>query len=486
MPNMGEETKRLISESRERIQAEELSRPMIGARQKYKDQAVDIPRGRAGDDGGRRRFLGQAVRMGASLVAASRVAVGGIIADNSIVSRPESNTESTTQPLRWQTHDVATIPQGYQVAVADVNGDGRPDILALSSESSIVEWYENPNWKRHPITTSTKKNISLAPLAWRGSAFRGLALAADFHLEESTRGGTVWWAAPGRSSSAHWDLHQIARVPTSHRLRWADLDGDGQPELVDVPILGPGAKPPDYTGGAPITWFKPPDEILRGGGLQDSDTSWKPQLVDDSLSVVHGVLALDWDGDGRDELLTASFEGVHLFHYTGSAENLRWIKVHLAEGDQNWKPGGVPPSERHRGSSEIGVGKVAGRRFLATIEPWHGDQVAIYFSPPRNSPSQLWDRRVIDSSLRDGHALACADLDGDGNDEIVAGYRGPGTSLNVYRAVDASGLRWKRQVLDSGMAASGVVIADINGDGRPDVVAIGASTGNVRWYERLA
>jgi len=40
--------------------------------------------------------------------------------------------------------------------------------------------------------------------------------------------------------------------------------------------------------------------------------------------------------------------------------------------------------------------------------------------------------------------------------------------------------------LDSGMAASGVVIADINGDGRPDVVAIGASTGNVRWYERLS
>jgi len=98
----------------------------------------------------------------------------------------------------------------------------------------------------------------------------------------------------------------------------------------------------------------------------------------------------------------------------------------------------------------------------------------------------LWDRQVIDSSLRDGHALACADLDGDGNDEIVAGYRGPGTSLYVYHAVDANGRTWERQMLDSGMAASGVVIVDINGDGRPDVVAIGASTGNVRWYEQLS
>jgi hypothetical protein len=35
------------------------------------------------------------------------------------------------------------------------------------------------------------------------------------------------------------------------------------------------------------------------------------------------------------------------------------------------------------------------------------------------------------------------------------------------------------------MAASGVVVADINGDGHPDAVAIGASTANVKWYENL-
>jgi hypothetical protein len=97
--------------------------------------------------------------------------------------------------------------------------------------------------------------------------------------------------------------------------------------------------------------------------LQDSGATWKPRLVDQSLSVVHGILVLDWDGDGRDELLTASFEGVHLFHSAGPPENLRWTKVHLAEGEQNWKLPGVAPSAQHRGSSEIGVGNVASRRF---------------------------------------------------------------------------------------------------------------------------
>jgi len=126
---------------------------------------------------------------------------------------------------------------------------------------------------------------------------------------------------------------------------------------------------------------------------------------------------------------------------------------------------------------------VAGTRFLATIEPWHGDQVVVYSEA---GPGELWTRRVIDPGFHEGHALACADLDGDGNDEIVAGFRGPGTSLYVYYAVDASGLNWERQLLDAEMAASGMAIADVNGDGRKDVVAIGSSTGNVKWYQNLS
>lgn len=371
---------------------------------------------------------------------------------------------------------MASIPEGYQVAVADVNGDGRPDILALSSSENIVEWYQNPSWEARPVTTATERNISLAPLFDRGHFAQGMALASGFYLEQSDRGGNIWWATPSPSLQAEWSLTLIDRIPTSHRLRWADLDGDGRLELVDVPIVGAGSKAPDYSVPSPITWFEMPQKLLPGHGeSMVASNRWAPHQIDRSLTLVHGVLVMDWNKDGRDEFLTASYQGVNLFAAKGHGTKLRWTKTLLTAGDQT--------SKGYHGASEIGVGTVHGHRFLATIEPWHGNQVVVY--PETKMAEGFRRRQVIDTTFRSGHALACADLDGDGNDEIVAGYRGSGTSLFIYHAADELGTKWERETLDTHMAASGVVIADINGDGRLDIVAIGSQTANVKWYENL-
>src|SRR6266571_1897272 len=277
---------------------------------------VELNRSRTVGSSTRRGFLTKLA--GTGLLLAEGLETRGA------VQRQESQVRTKRLP-RWKARRVAEIPHGYQVAVADLNEDGRLDILALSSEESIVEWYENPSWTARPITTKTTKNISLAPLFRPGYPSQGVALATEFALEKSTEDGTLWWATLPGSPEAEWSLRRIGRLATSHRLRWADLDGDGRLELVDAPILGYGAKPPDYAVGAPLTWYAEPEALLwphASAGARSAD-GWDPHLIDSSLTVVHGINVIDWDGDGRDEVLTASFEGVHLFHAAGCGGDLR-------------------------------------------------------------------------------------------------------------------------------------------------------------------
>jgi hypothetical protein len=99
---------------------------------------------------------------------------------------------------------------------------------------------------------------------------------------------------------------------------------------------------------------------------------------------------------------------------------------------------------------------------------------------------QQWKRVVIEDKMENGHALAVADLNGDGRDEVVSGFRGKGFQLSIYQAVDLTGEHWQKTVLDDGgIAAADCVIEDFNGDGKPDIACIGASTGNLKIYENL-
>ncbi|MEN6607561.1 MAG: VCBS repeat-containing protein [Bryobacteraceae bacterium] len=355
----------------------------------------------------------------------------------------------------FREHVIANdLKGGYQVAAVDLTGDGRSDLIALASGMSELAWYENPGWNRHVIATGLSSPINVAASDAQRGRTPELVLATGFSMYPAKSTGEVWSLRHQGDPRKPWSITQIDRLPTSHRLRWADLDGSGKKVVINAPLAGADATAPDYRSKTPLVFYQP--------------GKWKRELIsDETEGVMHGFTTIDWDGDGREEILTASFQGIHLFQRDAGG---RWSRTELAKG--------CPEAWPKSGSSDIAVGKLAGRRFLCSIEPWHGNQLAVYLQQ-----GNKWNRHVIDDTLVEGHALAAADLDGDGMDEILGGFRGSGHSISIYKAASSDGTRWERHVLDTEIPASSCVVVDLNGDGRPDIACIGGSV--LKWYENL-
>lgn len=358
----------------------------------------------------------------------------------------------------------SNFTRGYQIKSADLNNDGLPDLVAVSTGMSEIFWYENPSLEKHLLFDQTQDNIDLAPHDIDGDGDIDLAVASSFSLGNSVRGGYVHWLENVNQASS-WKLHFIDSIPTSHRLRWADLDGDEMDELINLPIIGRGAMQPNYQEGVEFCYYEIP--------ANSSVDPWRKIIIDSSLHMAHGLQLVLWPDSNTWSILTASFEGVNLFTMNPQDDDQTWIKTKLGEGHTGVKP--------KIGSSEISLGKLGsqGAHYLSTIEPWHGDQVVVYQS---GNSGNLWGRSVIDSSFNDGHALITADLNNDGYDEIIAGHRGRDFNLYFYQ-FDSQHKKWIRHDLDrGGMSAAGLCLLDFNQDGLLDIAACGSTTHNVVLY----
>ena len=360
-------------------------------------------------------------------------------------------------PPKFKTQTLDTISIGYGLAVGDVDGDQKPDIL-LADQRQFV-WYRNGDWQRFVMVDqlTERDNVCLAAHDIDGDGQVEVAVGAQWNPGETsdpTASGSVHYLERPDDPTQPWTPHSLPHDPTVHRMQWLPTDKDTH-QLVVLPLHGRGNA--DGQGqGVRVMAYQPPD---------DPNRSWDTTVVNQQMHLTHNLDVLK-----DSTLLVAGKEGVVRHQY----------------GPSGWTADPMPSLASPAG--EVRQGQLAPNRpFIATVEPMHGQQLVVY------KGDDYAERLVLSDDLQQGHALACADLLGLGYDQIVVGWREPNregkVGIKLYVPVDSQGDGWMHYYIDEdGMACEDLKVADLDGDGDPDIVASGRATKNLKvyWNQRLS
>lgn len=355
------------------------------------------------------------------------------------------------------------IQIGYGVTTADVDGDGKADIVLADAKQFV--WYRNPTWQKYILAENLTRqdNVCIAARDIDGDGKAEIAVGAGWNPSDTTNSGAVFYLVAPQDRTQKWEAIALPHVPTIHRMRWVNLPGGLGFELCSVPLHGYGNKTTGQGEGVLIMTYRKP---------ADPHQPWETNIWNRPGMAWHKTHNFDVDGS---TLWIAAKEGVFEMQRRNKAAHVPVSMVQKATNQLG-------------GMGEVRLGRGGMERFFAVaIEPMHGTNVTLLLPQRPGDTNAYWYRHVLDSSLVDGHALACGDLLGLGSDQIVAGWRAMGSKAKVgiklYTPLAADLKEWRTTLVDDNtMACEDLCLADLNGDGKLDIIAAGRATKNVKVY----
>jgi hypothetical protein len=341
---------------------------------------------------------------------------------------------------RWKKTVLDTAFRAEGAAAADVNRDGKTDVLAGAF------WYEAPNWTPHEIRP---------PQAFDGASGYSdsfFTFAGDIDKDGWSDqiivgfpGAESYWMRNPGSAGGKWTKNAITDSACNESPQLVDIDGDKEPELVS---------PYKESQMAYYDLGKESRQVLVG-------EPGKPGVA----RFAHGLGVVDLNGDKLTDILTKD----------GYYEHPKSAGVGL------WK---FVPARLGAECAHMYTDDFDGDGDLDVISSSAHQSGVWWHEQRQGKDGPEFVQHLIDNTISQTHSMARADINGDGRMDYVTGKRwwahGPNGDVNPnYPAVlvwyewhrIGDEVHWTRHDIDY---ASGVgtqcTVADVNKDRRPDVV----------------